>query len=228
MHISRIDLARDTPALKSLSALIAKGVGPADAHQLLWTLFAESGAETRDFRYRREGPQGQPRFYVVSDRAPVDRNALFRIDTKPYAPEVAAGQTLRFALRANPTVTRPRGDGKKGARHDVVMDALKRLKEGDPLAAVDRPALVRSEAIRWLAARAEAKGFRLVEDRVSADGYTRHNLPRRGGAAPAQLSSVDFEGLLTVVDPARFVETLYEGIGHGKAFGMGLLLVRPA
>lgn len=227
MHISRIDLARDTPALKSLAALIADGVGPADAHRLLWALFAESETQTRDFHYRREGPRGQPRFYVVSERPPVDRNGLFRIDTKPYAPHLTVGRRLRFVLRANPTVTRPRGEGRSSARHDVIMDALKRRKATDTKAFVDRVELVRQEAVRWLASRAEAKGFTLVEGGVAVDGYTQHRLPRRGGGKPAQLSSVDFEGLLTVADPERFVTTLHTGIGHGKAFGMGLLLVRP-
>jgi CRISPR system Cascade subunit CasE len=40
--------------------------------------------------------------------------------------------------------------------------------------------------------------------------------------------SVRFEGLLTVIDPERFCQTLAAGIGSAKAFGFGLLSVaRP-
>lgn len=42
------------------------------------------------------------------------------------------------------------------------------------------------------------------------------------------LLSVTFEGLLTVTDELCFRQTLLEGLGRGKAFGMGLLtVIRP-
>ena len=39
------------------------------------------------------------------------------------------------------------------------------------------------------------------------------------------LLSVTFEGLLTVTDAELFRKTLTEGIGRGKAYGMGMLTV---
>lgn len=41
----------------------------------------------------------------------------------------------------------------------------------------------------------------------------------------ASLLSVTFEGILTVTDAVRFGNTLVEGIGRGKAFGLGLLTI---
>ena len=41
-----------------------------------------------------------------------------------------------------------------------------------------------------------------------------------------RFSTVDFSGELSVVGPAAFGEALRDGIGHAKAFGRGLLLVR--
>lgn len=41
-----------------------------------------------------------------------------------------------------------------------------------------------------------------------------------------KLVSVTFEGVLRVSDPTRMTELLVNGIGHAKAFGCGLFLVR--
>lgn len=46
-------------------------------------------------------------------------------------------------------------------------------------------------------------------------------------ALPFRFSTVDFSGERTVTDPGLFGTALPTGIGHAKAFGCGLLLVRP-
>lgn len=47
------------------------------------------------------------------------------------------------------------------------------------------------------------------------------------GAGPRQsLHRVDFAGELSVLDAGKFARALVTGIGHAKAFGCGLLLVR--
>lgn len=56
-----------------------------------------------------------------------------------------------------------------------------------------------------------------------AEGYTQH----RGKADELRFSSVDFNGELTVADATAFTATLTRGVGHAKAFGCGLLLVKP-
>ena len=48
-----------------------------------------------------------------------------------------------------------------------------------------------------------------------------------GGHPTMTLQSVRFEGLLTVEDAGSVSETLVGGIGHGKAFGLGLLSLAP-
>ena len=49
---------------------------------------------------------------------------------------------------------------------------------------------------------------------------------RSGQKGQMRFSTVDFSGELSVVGPAAFGEALRDGIGHAKAFGRGLLLVR--
>jgi len=54
------------------------------------------------------------------------------------------------------------------------------------------------------------------------DGYAQH----RGKRGQISISTVDFAGQLTVTDPVALKQALFDGIGHAKAFGCGLLLVR--
>ncbi len=49
---------------------------------------------------------------------------------------------------------------------------------------------------------------------------------KRNGGKQVSLSTLEFNGVLTVADPKLFLETLYEGIGPAKGFGCGLMLVR--
>ena len=47
---------------------------------------------------------------------------------------------------------------------------------------------------------------------------------RKGGRTASMLEAV-FDGILTITDAPLFRRTLTEGIGRGKAFGMGLMTV---
>jgi CRISPR system Cascade subunit CasE len=39
---------------------------------------------------------------------------------------------------------------------------------------------------------------------------------------------VQFDGFLSVEDPAQLGQALVNGIGHGKALGLGMLSLAPA
>jgi CRISPR-associated protein Cas6/Cse3/CasE subtype I-E len=54
------------------------------------------------------------------------------------------------------------------------------------------------------------------------DGYQQHSEK----AGRLRFSTVDFSGELTVIDPTAFALALRDGLGHSKAFGCGLMLVR--
>jgi len=49
---------------------------------------------------------------------------------------------------------------------------------------------------------------------------------RRGKQDALRFSTVDFSGVLAVLAPDTFANALFDGIGHTKAFGCGLLLLR--
>ena len=89
----------------------------------------------------------------------------------------------------------------------------------------DKPALhelVHQTCGQWLQDVGREHGFKVDAQGATAEAYTQH----RGKDAKLRFSSVDFAGELKVLDPGKFVAAFTRGIGHAKAFGCGLLLVR--
>ena len=226
MYMSRVSLRRDRGSAGTLATLLAGTPDAHHAHKLVWSLFGDASDRTRDFLFRTESDKGPGRFLVVSARPPEDRHDLWRIETKDYAPDLAAGERLRFSLRANPTFRSRKGDGEgrgAGRRHDVVME-VKRAARGRPDDRSSAADLIAAAGFRWLADRAGRNGFTLDERAFRAEGYLQHVVPRAG--RPVRFSSLDLDGVLTVADPERLRRALFRGIGPAKAFGCGLLLVR--
>jgi len=201
-------------------------------HQWLWRFLPAPPGTTRTFLFRRREVDGLPRFYVVSDREPVAPSAHWQVTSKPYAPAMAVGDLLAFDLRANPVVTSRNAEGKP-VRHDVVMQEKTRLLQERGLArwadwtTPDRPALpdlIQRTGSAWLQARCQRLGISLDDSSpLRVDGYEQHC----GKGGTLRVSTLDFSGRLRVVDPVALQKTLFTGIGHAKAFGCGLLLVRP-
>jgi CRISPR system Cascade subunit CasE len=191
-------------------------------HALIWKLFRANGVP-RDFVFRRETPRsGESKaaltYLVVSVRRP-DGSSIFTVETKSYAPRIAAGEYLRFDLRANPVVSRK--DGEKAYRHDVLMDAKKH--DADPAELKDK---MYSAALAWLMKRAPQWGLDVRPESVMMDGYSQQRLPDKGRRAG--FSSLDYRGLATVADSELLLRALTAGVGHARSYGCGLLLVKRA
>ena len=127
---------------------LARHGEPYRDHALIWRLFPGDGMP-RDFVFRHL--EDERSFYVVSARPPVPNSDLFQVQTKPYAPLLECGEWVRFDLRANPTISVRREDG-RSRRHDVLMHA----KRSVPSDQRDQLAQVLETAGKdWLLARAE-------------------------------------------------------------------------
>lgn len=219
MYFSRIQFD------PSADSRVAGRINGYREHQVLWDLFDPEPNAERDFLFRRETSAGMPLFYLVSQRRPVDRHALWDIQTKDYRPKLSEGLSLRFSLRANPVVTRTDTNG-RSVRNDLVMDLKKSLgwQDQKPSERESVDVLEQQAGERWLDARLDRHGARL--NSLKADGYRRHQSHKQGQKATIRYSTLDLQGALTVTDPERFREALFNGIGPAKAFGCGLLLVR--
>jgi CRISPR system Cascade subunit CasE len=207
---------------------------PYAEHQWLWQFFPGGKEQTRDFIYRRHALEQIPRFYVVSQRPPVAFSEAWHVQSRSYDPQLLEGQRLSFQLNANPVVTKKNSAG-KSQRHDVVMQAKKQIlaERGLRFDAKwkDLPdegtnpllyELVQNSCIDWLQSRARSHGFTLIAAGVDAYQQTR------AGKRDIRFSTVDFSGELVVAHPELFQQTLFNGLGHAKAFGCGLLLVKRA
>lgn len=217
MYLSRIRLqsgAVERPELwKHLSNDYAM-------HKLVWSWFGDHPDRERDFLYRKDVDGAQVTLFVLSAREPKADTDVWDARTKPFAPRLAAGNQLEFSLRANPTVRRKTGEG-AGKRHDIFMDAKSRTRGEPPFF----PELLQVTGVEWLKRQGERSGFSAEKNAVRVDGYRNHGL-RRKGTREIKLSTAEFSGYLTVRDPEAFVGMLKRGLGAGKAFGCGLMLVR--
>ena len=164
-------------------------------------------------------------FLVLSARLPKDQIGLFDVaEPKPFTPMLQTGDRLRFSLRANPVVRRRDAGQRRSRKHDIVMDALRGHPKGER--APHRLPVVRERGFSWLSAQAGKSGFRVQQTDVSIEGYRQHGIYRKGGAPAMKFSTLDFEGMLTVVDPEAFLAAIARGFGAAKAYGCGLLLIR--
>lgn len=171
-------------------------------HQLLWQLFPQGGRTP--FLYRWFEPQSPA--FLVSWAAPLREHPAWRVESKPYTPQLRAGERLAFVLRANATVFR------EGRRHDIVMDA-RAHGDGRP-----RLEVANDLGLTWLSRQAERHGFALEETQITYYGQLR--------ARGISLGVMDYEGKLRVTDPKAFALALVQGVGRARRFGCGLLLVR--
>ena len=225
---------------------------PGDDHHWIWRWFDAPAGAPRDFLFRRHSvhwpvggytaPSGideLPIYLAVSQRPPRAELDGWVSRCRTFDPRVEAGAQLDFQLRANPTVRRsplrheprPAGVPRHAPRHDVVMDARRKWsmahEGGGAGTAVDAQpataALVYDAGFAWLERQGERHGFRVERDSLRIEDYRRHRMrPARA------FSSLEFEGRLEVRDPPAFREALLHGIGSGRAFGCGLLVVRRA
>jgi CRISPR system Cascade subunit CasE len=223
LFLSRISL-RDEPSVATLGAILLDTSGRhriEASRRLVWTLFADRTDRKRDYLWREDSAG---RFYLLSSRPPHDNHQLFTVETKEFQPALSPGDKLAFSLRANATISRPRGDTRRaGKRDDVVMAALNAVPSGERAAA--RKELVRRESLAWLRRQGVAAGFEFNEQNVRVDGYQPLTI-RGDGNNALKLSVIELDGMLTVRDPNIFLGKLARGFGRGKAFGLGLMLIR--
>ncbi len=203
-------------------------------HRLIWTLFPGRTA-TRDFLWRA---QGSGRFLILSHRAP-EQSDLFRpLETTEFAPVLAPGDRLSFALRTNATKDRRIAKDTDAQAHrphrrvDIVMDALHGTPGQTALGPdqlSERPRLRLQAADRvasqWLAAQGARSGFAL--ERLQVEDYFVRQLTRIGHDR-VTFGVLDMTGTLTIREPRPFLAMLGAGLGRARAFGCGLMLIRRA
>lgn len=223
MYLSKVSLQSSQQARQLLLGFGGKGAY--SSHQILWQLFTEE--DRRSFLFREEQlPDGSKVFYVLSSVAPKVDASLFQVQSKPFLPKLHIGQRLSYKLKANPTVSVSDKQG-KSKRHDVMMHAKRVAKERGVTDMEEVRLAMELAAREWMANSKRLEGWGVSLDVLpDIEAYTQH----RGDKSPTnaiRFSSVDYQGVLTVQDPDKFISQLEKGFGKSKALGCGLMLIKP-
>lgn len=223
MYLSKITLRPSQQSAKKL--LDIKSTGPYASHQLMWQLFLHQ--EKRDFLFREEmGKSGLAEFFVLSPVEPQGDRNVFNVQSKPFIPVLPQGKRLAFKLRVNPTIYSKDATG-KSKRHDVLMHAKYQVKKDKPIDRTKLNVLMNQAAITWISDSERLESWGIQLDAIpEIERYDQHKSSKISGQK-MQFSSVDFQGLLTVAEPQKFIEKLYSGFGRAKSMGCGLMLIRP-
>jgi CRISPR system Cascade subunit CasE len=208
-----------TGALVAYLSRHARDIGA--AHHLIWSLFGDHDGR-RPFLFRMTGASLREEVMIYASKAPQDPHGLWEIETKAFRPSFEVGARAAFSLRVNPTVSR---DGK---RHDLVMDARRR---GPLHEQSDRDAIAQRVVPAWLAPRLTAVGLEAQQDGseyvMRVENYAVRAFHHADGHR-VRIATVDVTGMAQVVDPNALADGLLTGIGRGKAYGCGMLLIKRA
>lgn len=144
---------------------------------------------------------------------------------REYDPTFAAGQTFRFRLVAQMVTRRtiPAGklqDRQKARSEHPIRCLLPADGEGG-----QKPDPGFTAWRERLGGWSDRHGFTVGDYPKHLRVQPTTNLTMKPGSQqrPKQFHAAMFEGLLTCVDPERLQAAVLNGVGRGKAFGMGLL-----
>jgi CRISPR system Cascade subunit CasE len=138
---------------------------------------------------------------------------------RPFPTSWKVGQLLSFEVRVRPVVR------KEDKEVDVFLSAVQRMHDAVP----PRQAVYADWLKRQFEAAADLHEIRMTEFSLST--VVRRAAPQAEGGRPkrpVQGPDAVFTGILQVRDSAAFAALLARGIGRHRAFGFGMLLLKPA
>lgn len=212
-------------------------------HQRLCMAFPSASRHAEDPRFlkpfkRKEFAEGQ-----VHVQRSGEAGFLYHIDPFPHGRAVVIVQSAgkpnwhyafhnaRYLLAAEPVVKQfdPCFSKNQRLKFRLAANPTRRLSENSPDAGAQsvgkRVPVPRDKLVDWLVRRGARGGFAI--DQKGTHFQTGYVYMKKEGSSQ-RLFSVLFDGYLQVTDPVALRQTLIQGIGSGKAFGFGLLLVVPA
>ena len=208
LYLSKLTLETANPAalramgdLHALHRLVLKGYPDAEEGGTGRVLFRLETPRT---------PREQPVLLVQSDVEPnwsPLENSFCVEGPRPWEPQFANHQRLRFRLRATPTKVTTFGE-----------DAERPGKR--------RTGLFTEELQReWLDRKAGENGFKVDVVALRKIGWQSGRKP---GGQLITHHGIEYDGILQVRDPGAFTQAVIGGIGPAKGFGFGLLSLARA
>lgn len=209
MYLSRLTL--DTTNRNTMKALMS----PSIFHGAIESSF--NGERKRNL-WRIDSLNGKKYLLVMSEDMPDFSDVAHQFGERGslaweyknydyFLESITNGSVWNFRLTANPTHSGKPESGKRGKVYAHITERYQK---------------------EWLMQRSEKYGFLLNENCFSVVDSRWLRFYKKSGNAKLSILSVTFEGELNVKDADLFRKAMLEGIGRGKAYGMGLLtIVRP-
>lgn len=211
MYLTRMEL--DTKKRMTMKALVSPNL----IHGAVEAAFP--GEKTRKL-WRIDTLKGHCYLMLLSDREPQLGHAVKQFgipdsekpwETKEYGPLLKRIQNdtfWHFRLTANPTKSIKNENGRRGTVQAHITPFYQ---------------------TKWLLERSEKNGFSVREEDVFVvENSWKKFYKGTERKRPVTFLSVTYEGILKITDEEKFCKVLVEGLGRGKAFGMGMLTVIKA
>ena len=144
-----------------------------------------------------------------------------RIESKAMPAEWQSGKKLGFEVRVRPVVRRGRGAINPGSERDVFqLEAEKYPRKEMP----DSREKVYGE---WLSEQFDHRGGARLEA-ATLQSFQRTRAIRKRHTRYSEGPDALMRGNLVVTDGDAFARLLAQGVGRHRAYGYGMLLLRPA
>ena len=205
MYLSRVEL--DPTRRSTMAALSA----PQKLHGAVESAFA---GERRRRLWRLDCLGERLYLLLLSEDAPELSGVVEQFgtgaaaETRSYDPllqRVEPGSCWQFRLNANPTKS-CKDLQNPAARGTVAAHCTTQYQK------------------QWLLERAAKHGFAVSEGSFAVTRKQTYHF-KKNGTRPVTLLAVTYEGILQVTDPEAFKALLCEGVGRGKAYGLGLMTI---
>ncbi len=159
---------------------------------------------------------------IYADPLQAEILPVHTINSKPMPTEWRVGKQLGFETRIRPIVRRSRNaEGQPGREWDAFqLKAMQYPKSKMPCS--------REEVYReWLSDQFDRRGGARLES-AELRSFQRTRAVRKLHARHSEGPDAVMRGVLTITDADAFAALLTQGIGRHRAYGYGMLLLRPA
>ena len=145
-----------------------------------------------------------------------------KLESKPMPSAWRVGKPLGFEIRIRPVVRCGRGSDRPGKERDAFQSEA----ETHPKGGMKR---TREQVYTdWLASQLERIGGAVLEPgRTQLVSFQRSRAIRKQHARYSEGPDALMRGALTIAHPQAFANLLARGIGRHRAYGYGMLLLRP-
>ena len=145
------------------------------------------------------------------------------MDSKPMPLQWRKGKRLGFEVRVRPIVRKSRGSGNEEAERDIFQ------VKAETFPRAEMPYSREQVYTEWLSDKLESKGgARLEPEKTTLAAFQRTRAVRKLHYRDTEGPEALMRGILTVTDSDAFTNLLAQGIGRHRAYGYGMLLLRPA